>query len=115
MALGYIKLRFFKHYMDDHNIDEKKLFVGRDSISNRFSRIRRMLLTDQTGEYQDYVANGVIINTLLDALQTAPYDKTAEQPAFVMLKRAMIDDPDMANDITKSWRYMLNDNEHPEL
>lgn len=115
MALGYIKLNFFKKYMEDNDVNEKKLFVGRDSISNRFSRIRRMLLTDQTGEYQDYVANGVIINTLLDALQTAPYDKTAEQPAFVMLKRAMIDDPDMANDITKSWRYMLNDNEHPEL
>jgi hypothetical protein len=107
MLLGGLKNDFIQKYTDDNNIDRKGLFVGVNSIANRLTRIKIAMTTDSSGKYQNYASGGVITDPLFAALETVPYMRNANEPMFVKMKRSMIDDPQIANDIVKSWRALL--------
>ena len=109
MLLGGLKNDFIQQYIIDNNIDQKGLFVGPNSIQRRLARISILVKSDMSGKYSEYASNGVITNPLLASLESVPYARTADQPMFVKMKRAMVDDPQMAKDITYAWRDMLND------
>lgn len=115
IILGYIKAQFFNDYMQKNNIDPKGLFVGPNAIANRVTRIKHQIRRDTTGKYTDYASNSVITNGFLAALETVPYEHNARQPQFVKLNKAMLDDPDMIDDIIDGWAYMLNDKDNDDI
>lgn len=115
MILGYIKAQFFNEYMKRNDIDPKELFIGTNSIQSRLSRIKYSIKNDVDGKYYEYGTNGVVTNSLFAALESVPYERNARQPMFIKLNKAMVEDPDMINDIIRSWNFMLTDAEHPEM
>lgn len=111
IILGYIKAQFFNRYIEN----PKDLFIGTNSIQSRLSKIKYNIKNDTEGKYYEYGTNGVVTNSLFAALESVPYERNSRQPMFVKLNKAMTEDPDMINDIIRSWNYMLNDQEHPEI
>lgn len=115
IILGYIKAQFFNVYMKQNNINPKDLFIGTNSIQSRLSRIKYNIKNDTEGKYYEYGTNGIVTNSLFAALESVPYERNSRQPMLIKLNKAMVEDPDMINDIIRSWNYMLNDEEHPEM
>lgn len=107
MLLGGIKNDFIQDYAQKNNINTKNLFVGINSIANRLTRLKIAMRNDSAGKYQNYAAGGVITDPLFAALETVPYMRSANEPMFVKMNKSMLDDPQVALDIKKSWRFAL--------
>ena len=90
------------------------LFFGNDSVQDQILKIQNKIRNDKVGNFSQYGNNGIITNSLLRGLQSDVYEDRDgfNNPKFLKLENAVLDESDNANAIERAWDDLYHDTEH---
>lgn len=101
-----------------HNIEPREyinsLFFGNDTVQDQILKIQNKIRNDKVGNFSQYGGNGIITNSLLKGLQSDVYEdrEGCNNPKFLKLENAVLDESDNANAIERAWDDLYHDTEH---
>ena len=121
--MTWLKGKFFDDYIKQRGEDYfDSLFYGKNSIQSRLIKLQNEIKKDKTGKFSKFGDNGditlgeygVITNPLLKALQPDVYEKSKgfNNPLFVKLENALLDDSDNMNALERAWDELYRDTYH---
>ena len=121
--MTWLKSKFFEEYVSQREDGYyNSLFYGDNTIQARLIKIQNEIKRDKTGKFSKFGEdggitlgeNGTITNPLLKALQPDVYEgaKGFDNPQFIKLENALLDDSDNANALERAWDELYRDEEH---